>query len=234
MKFSNADVKTKAKLQNLKSFFIYLVLFIILLSPAQSQFKYSVNFGAGFALPDFTEFNTAISDSGLDKLGSIWLPTTFDFSYKLYPSFRVGLFRHSNSLIKNKSSQDFSLVIKFTGIYAQSFFTFSKRFEAFFGLAPMIGKADFSQTPTKIQATTTPFQFTINSEAGMYKRFFAFYAMGGVRFYLLSFLALEGSVGYLNAFFSDGNWKSDGNDINFKSKIDLDKPVMNFGIVLGW
>ncbi len=227
-------MKTKAKLQNFKSLFISSVLFILLLSTAQSQFKYSVNFGVGFVLPDFTEFNTAISDSGLSKLGATWLPTTFDFSYKVYPSFRVGFFRHSNSLIKNKSSQDFSLVIKFTGIYAQSFFTFLNKFEAFFGLAPMIGKTDFSQSPTKVPATTTPFQFTTDSEAGMYNRFLAFYAMGGVRYYLLSFLALEGSVGYLNAFFSGDNWKSEGNEINFKSKIDLDKPVANFGIVLGW
>ncbi|MFQ6673902.1 MAG: hypothetical protein ACE5GH_03835 [Fidelibacterota bacterium] len=209
-------------------------LIFVIATSLSAQFNYSASAGLGlpFPSPDFDQFNATISDSGLDKIASLWLPLAFDFSVKVYPSLRVGYFRLSSSLIKNRSSDDWALAITMSGISVQTYFTFLKRFEARFGFAPMLAKADFSQGKRK--AETSPFRLSSSTKAGIQHRSFAYYSWMGVRFHLTTFLALEATLGHLKATFKGNKWKSEGKETDLTGKIDLTRPLFRFGVVLGW
>jgi len=213
------------------------VLIILLLSVCTlpAQFKYSAGIGSGIFIPDFTEFNTVISDSGLSAISGFWMPLAYDFSIKIYPSLRVGYFRYSSALtakIINGSSDNFSLDISMNGFSVQTFFSFFDRFEALFGLAPLLGSAEFTQD--ELTATTSPFQISTTTEAGMKHSFFAYYSWISVRYHLNHWLALEAAMGYLDAEIKGDSWKNGDQEIGINAGMKLSSPTGRFGVVFGW
>lgn len=212
---------------------LLILSLLITITSLTAQFKYSAGLGLGVTFNvDVDSFNTSISDSGLKKVSNNWLPLEYDFSIQVYPSLRLGYFKLSNALIPNKSSENFFLVIIMRGISVQTFFTFMKRFEANFGIAPLRAKAEFFQRD--LTASTKTFQFSTSTQAGTKNSALGLYSWMGLRFYLASFIALEGNIGYLRVKFKGGNWKSEGGSNGVSGKIDLTKPFFRFGIVLGW
>lgn len=210
-----------------------IIIFLLSISFLPAQFKYSVGTGIAFSWPDFTDFNKTLSDSGISQVSEFIMPISYDFSVKIYPSLRVGYYRFSTSLFTyNKSSHNFRLVLKMNGIGAQTYFTFFKRFEADFGIVPMLGKYSFYQH--EVTAVTTPFQFSTTTKAGIDKSFFAYYSWIGLRMHLKHYLALEGKLGFMKSFMGDGDWKSESGETKLKMSIDMNQPVYQFGVVLGW
>ena len=211
---------------------LLILSLLITITSLTAQFKYSAGLGLGATFNvDVDSFNTSISDSGLKKIKDNWLPLEYDFSIQVYPSLRLGYFKLSNALIPNKSSEKFFLVIIMRGVSVQTFFTFLRRFEANFGLVPLLAKAEFVQEFT---SKTSQFQFSTSTQAGTKNSAVGLYSWIGLRFYLASFIALEGNIGYLRVKFKGGNWKSEGEGNGVSGKIDLTKPFFRFGIVLGW
>jgi len=207
-------------------------LFFVISSSLFAQFKYSAGIGLGTSFDiDVEEFNKSISDSGLKEISNYWLPFEYDITIQVYPSLRLGYFKLSNALTPNQSSDDFFLTIIIQGVSVQTFFTFLKRFEANFGMVPLWAKAEFIQ---KFTAKTAQFQFSTPTEAGIKNRTFGFYSWTGIRVVITSYLAIEGNIGYLRTKFKHNNWKSDGNGNGISGKIDLTKPFLKFGIILGW
>lgn len=212
--------------------FIYSVFSVaIAISPANAQFKYSVGTGLAITFPNYSGFNSSISDS-LKEIGSGWFPLGYDVSIQIYPSVRLGYFKLSSALLPKKSSEDFILSMVMRGLSIQTFFTFLRRFEANFGIVPLLGLADFSQKD--ITARTTPFQFSTTTKAGTRNSTFGLYSWTGLRFYLSSFLALEAHMGYLRCKFKGNKWKGNGQGAGVSGKIDLSKPLFRFGVVFGW
>ena len=211
-----------------------LVLFIILAitTSLTAQFKYSAGIGLGTSFnANYDEFNTLISDSGLKEVSNYWLPISYDLTFQVYPSIRLGYLRLSNALTPNRSSDDFFLSIIMQGVSIQSFFTFLKRFELNCGLVPLLAKAEFIQEFT---AKTSLFQFSTSTRAGAKNRALGFYSWIGMRMFIRSSLALEGNIGYLRTKFKRDNWKSDGENNGVSGEIDLTRPFFKFGIIFGW
>lgn len=209
-----------------------LILLTVSLLPG--QFRYSAGVGLAITLPvpDIEEFNSTLSDSGLAEVSAFWIPTSFAVSVQAYPSVRLGYVRFSNGPLKNRSSQNWALTIRMAGISVETFFTFLKRFEANFGFAPMLAKADFSQAD--ITAQSSHFQLTASTSAGIQHRSTAYATWMGVRFYLNTFLALEVTTGYVNLTFKGDAWKSAGEETSLQGKIDMSRPLIRFGIAAGW
>ncbi|MFQ6616686.1 MAG: hypothetical protein ACE5HZ_07990 [Fidelibacterota bacterium] len=209
-----------------------IVLTFLALSCAAGQFRYSA--GAGLAVvfpaPDMEQFNSTLSDSGLNEVSPFWVPTAVAISVQAYPSLRLGYLRYSNLLLKNRSSENWALTISMVGLSVESFFSFLKRFEANFGFSPMLAKADFSQTETTAQGSP----FGPSSSAGIQHRSMAYVSWVGLRFYLNSLVALEATTGYLNLTFKGDGWKSEGQETAIQGKIDMSRPMLAFGIVVGW
>lgn len=207
----------------------YLLTAVTLL-PA--QFRYTAGLGLGLTFPDYTKFNEAIKDSSLEELKAGWFPLAYSFSLQVYPSLRVGYFKLSSTLLPKKSSKEFVLATVMRGVSAETFFTFWRRFEANFGLVPLLAQAEFVQKDA--EAKTTPFQFSASTKAGIRNTTFGFYSWVGLRFYLGSFLAVEANIGYLRTRFKGDKWKDGDKRSSVKGKIDMTQPFFRFGVVAGW
>lgn len=227
----NTARESMIKLSDLRAFVRLLVITLLFSVPLCAQFKYSVGLGVGVGFPDPSKFNTSISDSDLTAVSSFWMPLSYSISVQAYPSFRIGYLKVSSYVLPNKSSDNFVLPMALRGISAEAFFTFFKRFEAKFGVAPIIGKAEFLQKD--ITARTSKFGLSTTAKAGFRNSAFGLYSWMGIRMYLMSFIAVEGNIGYLRAKFDGGKWKSStGSGIS--GAIDLTKPFLRFGVVAGW
>jgi|TARA_Y100000310_G_scaffold92358_1_gene89988 hypothetical protein len=216
---------------NLRAYMLLLAVTILLSTPLCAQFKYNAGLGVGVSFPDPSNFNTAIADSDLTAISSFWMPLNYSISVQVYPSFRIGYLKVSSYILPNKSSDNFVLPMALRGISAEAFFTFFKLFEANFGVAPVLGKAEFLQKD--ITTKTSKFGLSTTAEAGFKNSAFGLYSWVGVRMYLMSFLAVEGNIGYLRAKFDGGKWKSDSGS-GISGAIDLTKPFIRFGAVVGW
>ncbi len=214
-------------------------LFIILLflsNFSSAQFNYSAGVGMGIFIPEGmaadASFNTAIKDSGLSRISAFWLPLTYDFSVTVYPSVKLGYFRYSSAILSNLSSNNFAFSVVMNGMSVQTFFSFMNKFEATFGMVPLLGSANFIQD--ELTATTTPFQLATSTKGGMSHGLFAYYSWIGLRFHLKHWLALETALGYLDAEIDGKSWKNNGEDVDFQADMKLSGPTLRFGVVFGW
>ncbi|MEE9166619.1 MAG: hypothetical protein V3U24_04035 [Candidatus Neomarinimicrobiota bacterium] len=204
----------------------------VAVTAVSGQFKYSAGLGLGVIYPDYSQFNDSIKDSLDKKVGPLWLPFGYDISVQVYPSVRLGYFRLSNALIPEKSSDDFVLIMLMRGISIQTFFTFFRRFEANFGFALLLGKAEFIQQ--NIEAPSSHFQFSATTRAGTRNGNSALYTWTGVRYYIGTFLAVEANLGYLRGKFKGDKWTNGGDEEAVFGTINLSKPAFRFGIIFGW
>jgi hypothetical protein len=214
-------------------------LFIILLflsNFSSAQFNYSTGVGMGIFIPEGmaadAPFNTAIKDSGLSRISQFWLPLTYDFSVTVYPSVKLGYFRYSSAILSNLSSNNFAFSVVMNGMSVQTFFSFMNKFEATFGMVPLIGSANFIQD--ELPAITTPFDLATSTEGGMSHSFVAYYSWIGLRYHLKHWLALETALGYLDAEIDGKSWKNNGETVDFQADIKLSGPTLRFGVVFGW
>ena len=210
----------------------HIIFILIFTSSVQGQYKisYRLGLGIGFTKPD--NFNSSLSSIELSKIGSTWFPIHHDLSINIYPSLRIGYKKLSTKLITyNRSSNNYILPIVFHGINIESFFTFRKRLEINFGLSPMLGNAKFINN--KLTATDEKLGIESKTTAEIKNSTFGFYSSIGLRMYLMSFLSIDGSVGYIYAKF-DEKWKSKANENPISGSIDMTKPFFQISTVVGW
>lgn len=222
----------KVLLEKNRIFAIITLVMVILFSPLPAQYKvgYRIGLGIGFTKPD--KFNDSLAEQEMSKIGSAWFPLNYDLSVNIYPSLRVGYKKLSTRLITyNRSSGDYILPIVYRGIMAESYFTFWKRFEANFGFSPMYGKAVFMNK--KLTASDETLGVESSTTAEITNSAFGFYSWVGMRMYLLSFVSVEGSVGYMYSKFGD-KWKAKKGSSNFSGGINMTKPFLRVAAVVGW
>tara|TARA_B100000378_G_C18043422_1_gene411284 strand:+ start:441 stop:1112 length:672 start_codon:yes stop_codon:yes gene_type:complete len=222
----------KVLLEKNRNFAIITLVMVIFFSPLPAQYKvgYRIGLGIGFTKPD--KFNDSLAEQEMSKIGSAWFPLNYDLSVNIYPSLRVGYKKLSTRLITyNRSSGDYILPIVYRGIMAESYFTFWKRFEANFGFSPMYGKAVFMNK--KLTASDETLGVESSTTAEITNSAFGFYSWVGMRMYLLSFVSVEGSVGYMYSKFGD-KWKAKKGSSNFSGGINMTKPFLRVAAVVGW
>ena len=208
------------------------LLTVPLASPLTAQYKVSYRLGLGIGFTDPKKFNESLSEQELGAIGSMWFPLNYDFSLNIYPSIRVGYKKLSTRLITyNRSSGDYILPIVFRGITAESYFTFWNQFEANFGISPMVGSAAFMNK--KLTATDETLGVESSTTAEVTNSAFGFFSWIGVRMYILSFLSVEGSTGYLYAKFDD-SWKAKSGSTSISGDIKMSKPFLRVAAIVGW
>lgn len=211
---------------------VILTVLLTILSSLSAQYKVGYRLGLGLGFTDPKKLNESLSEQELGAIGSMWMPLNYDLSVNIYPSLRVGYKKLSTRLITyNRSSGDYILPIVFRGITAESYFTFWRKIEANFGMAPLYGKAEFMNK--KVTASDETLGVENTTTASITNSAFGLYSWVGVRMYLLSFLSVEGSVGYMYAKFGN-QWKAAEGSTNISGGIDLSKPFIRVAAIAGW
>jgi len=216
----------------LRNIIIPILLGIILVTPIYSQYKFSYRLGLGLGFTKPTKFNESLSEQELSSIGSMWFPINYDFSVNVYPSIRLGYKKLSTSLITyNRSSENYILPIIFRGLTIESFFTFKKRFEANFGISPMYGNVKFMNKKLTVNDETLGVESSTTSEIS--NGTLGLFNWIGVRMYILSFMSVEGSAGYIYAKFDD-KWKAKKGSTSISGGINMSKPFFRIATVIGW
>ena len=218
--------------RSLSNIFIPILFGIILVTPIYSQYKFSYRLGLGLGFTNPTKFNESLSEQELTTIGSMWFPINYDFSVNIYPSIRVGYKKLSTSLITyNRSSGNYILPIIFRGPTIESFFTFKRRLEANFGISAMYGNAKFMNRKLTVNDETLGVESSTTAEIS--NGTLGIFNWIGVRMYILSFMSVEGSAGYLYGKF-DNTWKAKKGSTSISGGINMSKPFFRISAIIGW
>ena len=95
----------------------------------------------------------------------------------------------------------------------------------------MLGSAKFINN--KLTVTDEKLGVEGKTTAEIKNSTLGFYSSIGLRMYLMSFLSIDSSVGYIYAKF-DEKWKSKANENPISGSIDMTKPFFQVSAVIGW
>ncbi len=207
-----------------------------------AQPKWSFHLGGGFYSPSLG-FLDPDSNSVIPSLSAFSKNILLDWGvkYQFYPNARVGYAR-SNSYHSGKlGDSDFLRNISYRMITLETFYYPRKRIELNFMLAPMYNKATVKLTA---KSSSTDWDSllgsygnsSVNLSTGgeMTKRWLGLASTIGFRYYIKSWLAVDGKAGFIQNSYSEKKWKLEKEKVD-GPKMNIKKlPVFKVHLVLGW
>ncbi|MBN4081153.1 hypothetical protein JYT44_02180 [Caldithrix abyssi] len=214
----------------------------ILITTISAQPKWSFHIGGGFYNPSLGSLDPD-SNNVIPSLSTFSKNMLIDWGvkYQFYPNTRIGYAR-SNSYHSGKvGDSDFSRTISYRMITFETFYYPRKRIELNFMLAPMYNKASVKLTA---KSSSTDWDSLLGSYGNssmnlltggeMSKRWFGLASMIGFRYYIFSWLAVDGKAGFIQNSYSEKKWKLDTENVDGPT-MDIKKlPVFNVHLVFGW
>ncbi|MDP6611632.1 MAG: hypothetical protein QF823_04930 [Candidatus Marinimicrobia bacterium] len=207
-----------------------------------AQPKLSFHLGGGFYSPSLG-FLDPDSNSVIPSLSSFSKNILLDWGvkYQFYPNARIGYAR-SNSYHSGKmGDSDFLRTLSYRMIIIETFYYPRQRMELNFMLAPMYNKAIVKLTAKSSSAGWDSLlgsygNSSVNLFTGeeMTKRWFGLASTIGFRYYIKSWLAVDGRAGFIQNAYSEKKWKLEKEKVD-GPKMNIKKlPVFNVHLVLGW
>ena len=218
------------------------VIALLLFSPIKTQPKWSLHLGGGFYSPSLGYLDPD-SNSVIPKLNFFKKNVLLDWGvkYQFFPNTRIGYARSNSYHTGNIGDSDFLRTISYRMVTFETFFYLRERMELNFMLAPMYNKAIVKLTASNSSADWESLLGSYGNESAnfsmegeMSKRWFGLASTVGFRYYLFSWLALDGKAGFIYNSYNEKNWKFkkvkvDGPNMNIKQL-----PVVNFHLTFGW
>jgi len=214
----------------------------ILCASIHAQPKWSFHLGGGFYSPSLG-FLDPDSNSVIPSLSSFSKNILLDWGvkYQFYPNARVGYAR-SNSYHSGKvGDSGFLRTISYRMLTFETFYYPRKRMELNFMLAPMYNKGTVKLTAESSSGDWDTLlgsygnsSVKLSTDGEMTKRWFGLASMIGFRYYVFSWLAVDGKAGFIQNSYSEKKWKLEKEKIDGPT-MDIKKlPVFNIHLVLGW
>ncbi|MDP6500829.1 MAG: hypothetical protein QF743_08990 [Candidatus Marinimicrobia bacterium] len=227
------------RLQTLSKLVFYAIM---LWTTINAQPKLSFHLGGGFYSPSLG-FLDPDSNSVIPSLSSFSKNILLDWGvkYQFYPNARIGYAR-SNSYHSGKmGDSDFLRTLSYRMIIIETFYYPRQRMELNFMLAPMYNKAIVKLTAKSSSAGWDSLlgsygNSSVNLFTGeeMTKRWFGLASTIGFRYYIKSWLAVDGRAGFIQNAYSEKKWKLEKEKVD-GPKMNIKKlPVFNVHLVLGW
>jgi len=189
----------------------------ILCASIYAQPKWSFHLGGGFYSPSLG-FLDPDSNSVIPSLSSFSKNILLDWGvkYQFYPNARVGYAR-SNSYHSGKvGDSGFLRTISYRMLTFETFYYPRKRMELNFMLAPMYNKGTVKLTAESSSGDWDTLlgsygnsSVKLSTDGEMTKRWFGLASMIGFRYYVFSWLAVDGKAGLFKIRIAkkSGNWK---------------------------
>lgn len=219
-----------------------IVSFSLLLSVLSAQPRLSGYGGIGLYSPSLvgldSDSNSVIPNTGS---GAKNLLLDWGFQYQFYPNARIGLSMFYSLHSGKIGSSDYFRVLSYRMLTLETFFFLRKRMELNFTLAPMWNKGRISLTAStstddwdNLLASYGNGTVSVSSGGSMVKRWFGLGSTIGFRYYIFTWLAVDGKIGFFQNYYSKKNWKLGKKKIT-GPELRINKlPVYTLHMVIGW
>lgn len=213
-----------------------------LLSLGQSQPRIAGYAGLGLSSPSLVGLDSD-SNSVIPSTGTLARNILLDwgFQYQFYPNARIGLSMFHSLHSGKIGNSDYFRLLSYRMVTLETFFFLRKRMELNFTLAPMWNKGKISlsaNTPTddwdSLLASYGNGSVPVTAGGSMVKRWFGLGSTIGFRYYIFTWLSVDGKVGFFQNYYNKKNWKLGKKKIT-GPELKINKiPVYTVHVVLGW
>ena len=227
------------RLQSLTPFIFW---FMLLSASLFAQPKLSFHLGGGFYSPTLGMLDPD-SNNVIPSLSAFSKNMLIDWGikYQFYPNARIGYAR-SNSYHSGKvGDSGFLRIISYRMLTFETFYYPRKRMELNFMLAPMYNKGTVKLTAESSSGDWDTLlgsygnsSVKLSTDGEMTKRWFGLASMIGFRYYIFSWLAVDGKAGFIQNSYSEKKWKLEKEKIDGPTMNIKKLPVFNIHLVLGW
>lgn len=217
----------------------FLFILVCLISGLLSgQPRLTVNLSSGIYEPDLTGFddNTLLESSGFFSRNVL---PGFGAMFEFYPNARVGFSRlssYQSGETPNGARYSRSLIYRM--IKVETFFNFFRRFEMNFVLAPTYNRGYISLDSESESSDWKDMlgeygngAINISSSTDMTTTWWGFVSEIGIRFYLMSWLALDLRTGFMKNGYDAGDWTFQGEKVKGPALKIGDLPLLTFQVV---
>ncbi len=209
-----------------------IILHLLIFSCGLIFGQQKIEFGilAGWYQPDLAGLDTSL-ESGSDQ-NSIMrknVLTGFCFNLPLFPSARIGYAQGGSYYSGTSDTTEFKRKFIYRMAILETYFRPFRRIELNFSLAPMWNTAvinlDVKDTRSAWNTQIGNYNLEVKVPERIVNQFFGFTSSVGVRYYFLSWLALDVKSGFMSNTYKDANWKQNGKKIPGPG-LDLNKEAM--------
>ncbi len=193
----------------------------------------------GWYQPELTGLDTSLesSASGSEVLRKNLL-AGYRFSLPLFPSARIGYSQGGSYFSGSSDTTEFSRKLVYRMFILETYFRPMRRLELNFTLAPMWNRAvirlDTKNTKSVWDAQIGNYRIDVQAPEKMTNSFFGFSSLIGVRYYLLSWLAIDIRTGFMSSRYDPAKWKLNGEKISGPAlKLD-DEPLFTIQVIFSW
>ncbi|MFH1853627.1 MAG: hypothetical protein ABIA75_14925 [Candidatus Neomarinimicrobiota bacterium] len=200
-----------------------------------------LEFGAftGWYQPELTGLDTSLESAAAS--GNVLRKNVllgYGVAFQLFPSARVGFAQGGSYYSGQDDTTSFRRKIVYRMFYVETYFRPLRRLELNFQFAPMINRGvinlDIKNEKTVWDAQIGNYRIDVKAPEKMTTTFFGFSSQIGVRYYLLSWLAVDLKTGFMSNSYQADNWKLDGKKIS-GPVLQLDqKAIYTIRLLLVW
>ncbi len=217
-----------------------IILLIILTScliPGKPGFE--TGFMFGWYEPELTGLDTSLesSASGSDALRKNVL-MGYDISFGLFPSVRVGIAQGGSYYSGEDDTTSFNRKLIYRMIYVETYYRIMRRVELNFAMAPMWNRGVINldtQNKEKVwDATVGDYKLQVKAPEKMTVNFYGYSSTIGIRYYLLSWLAIDLKTGFMINNYNPGNWKNDGEKVTGPVLDMKQEPFYTLRLIFSW
>ncbi len=193
----------------------------------------------GWYEPELTGLDTSLEQSAAESniFRKNALPG-YNISYCLFPSVRIGFAQNGSYFSGEDDTTSFSRKLLYRAVYLETYFRIFRRLELNFSLAPMwnrgIIKLDVQNKEKVWDAHIGDYQLQVKAPEKMIVNFFGYSSMIGIRYYLMSWLAVDLKTGFMVNNYQPGNWKRDGEKLTGPVLDIKEEPFYTIRLVFVW
>ena len=193
----------------------------------------------GWYQPELTGLDTSLESlAGGSEIIRKNLLLGYSFSIPLFPSARVGYVQGGSYFSGASDTSQFSRKLIYRMFVLETYFRPLRRLELNFTLAPMwnsaVIKLDTKNTKSVWDAQIGNYRIDVQAPEKMSNNFFGFASLIGIRYYILSWFAVDVKTGFMSTNYKAANWKLDGKQITGPVlKIDKE-PIFSMQLIFSW
>ncbi len=202
------------------------------------QSKMEAGFNFGWYLPELTGLDSSLEQSAGKSFMRENALIGYSFSLGIFPSARIGYAQSGSYFSGTSDTTEFSRKLVYRMLVLETYFRPFRKIELNFALAPMWNRGvinlDIKNTEDVWDAQVGNYTFAVRTPEKMVTNFFGFASMVGIRYYILSWLALDLKTGFMSSGYKSDNWKFSGDKVTGPVLVLDKEPIFKGSLIFSW